>query len=120
MSPETNKLLEEMAAKLGVTVEHLWGVLVYQAPISATYCAIVTLTSSLVGLAMVYSSYRAIKGWKGVEPESPAAPIVMIVGGVMVLLAVISLLISGEMILAGFFNPEYWALERVTHLAMGR
>ena len=43
MNEATAKLIEELAAKLGTTAEHLWGVLVRQAPISATVSAALTL-----------------------------------------------------------------------------
>ncbi|MGB4574573.1 MAG: hypothetical protein WBI79_06225, partial [Kiritimatiellia bacterium] len=43
MNEATAKLIEELAAKLGTTAEHLWGVLVRQAPISATVNAALTL-----------------------------------------------------------------------------
>lgn len=34
MNDNTRQLLEQLAVKLGTTVEHLWGVLIRQAPVS--------------------------------------------------------------------------------------
>ncbi len=46
MNPELQKALAELAAKFGVTVDHLWSVLLYQAKIerSLIFAKTVVLT----------------------------------------------------------------------------
>lgn len=52
MNEETSKLIRELADKLGTTAEHLWSVLVKQAPISsATDCVGLIVLWIIMGLS---------------------------------------------------------------------
>lgn len=54
MNEATQKMIEELATKLGVTAEHLWGVLCRQAPTSA----VVGLAGDAVLLWLVVFAWR--------------------------------------------------------------
>lgn len=118
MNEQTEKLVRELADKLGTTADHLWGVLIKQAPVSA-------VTSLLGGVAifalLVYAwRFRAKKmaaetnknygDWAGDSPIS-------VISGMLLCIATFALVLAaaGELplVLAGFFNPEYWALKQI-------
>lgn len=105
MSEETTKLIKELADKFGTTAEHLWEVLVKQAPItSAIHLTIfgVVLIAALISIPMAIYKTRKddeISLW-----VLPAAVFTMS-----------SIILSCELLpiaLAGFFNPEFWALKQ--------
>lgn len=50
MDDKYRQLIEDMAAKLGVTAEHLWGVLVKQAPISGAVDLVICIVMAASGL----------------------------------------------------------------------
>lgn len=60
MDERTEKLLRELADKFGTTVDHLWSVLVHQAPINATVDCVAVL--SLCGLSwLLLDHFQTVK-----------------------------------------------------------
>lgn len=113
MNETTDKLLRDLAAKLGTTVDHLWAVLVKQAPI---HSAVALLQYALIALAC-YFWYRSAKWmYQGKEDERMGAAICLIFSGIGLLIVAGFALFSLPEVIAGFFNPEYWALGRVMNL----
>jgi len=112
MNEQTTKLIEELAAKLGTTAEHLWGVLVRQAPITATI-DLVQLVGMWV-LVFLLAKY-AVKKWQDADTEDceGRAMFATIATGICTLVAIIAFFTAPESIVAGFFNPEYWALRQI-------
>ena len=122
MDDKTTALLEKLADKLGTTAEHLWSVLVAQAPVSGA-----------VDLALVLAAISAAAGftwraWRGLQKITdsdglfgPEHKVVAVCGTAVaaVFAAVVALLLvltSAHGIAAAFLNPEYWALERVLRI----
>ncbi|MEY2500558.1 MAG: hypothetical protein QOI07_892 [Verrucomicrobiota bacterium] len=114
MNEQTTKLIEELAQKLGTTAEHLWSVLVRQAPISASVDFI-----QLIGLwALSYFLIRyAVKKWRDcdIEGEDCEGRVMMatIASGIVFVMAMIAFFTAPGNIVSGFFNPEYWALKQI-------
>ena len=101
-------LLRELAEKLGTTVEHLWGVLVKQAPISAGI-NILTITVWIIVLIIVGFYMRR----KAVQWDKDIAPVLWgmfwaFAAGAFAALCII----FGETVTA-LVNPEYWALKEI-------
>jgi hypothetical protein len=113
MTDETTKLIQQLAEKLGTTADHLWAVLVRQAPISCTIDLITTIASLIAAPLLAWLATRAMqKADDGEEAQVPIAiafGIVAVMAGLIAAVAVCSL---GNT-LSGFFNPEYWALKQV-------
>ena len=115
MNEATTKLVEELASKLGTTAEHLWGVLVRQAPISGV-CDALAIVAWIIGLAWALRLVRS----KTKEPEDGYAEwtgegafFAWLVWG---LTAAFAMLVAGAnlgCIVASIVNPEYWALKQV-------
>lgn len=110
MNEATEKLIEELAAKLGTTVEHLWAVLIRQAPISA----VVGLTVDAVFIWLV------VLGWKKlskVDFDSWDSDMGkgMLYAGLSLATAIVVACVLCELpvLVAGLLNPEYWALKQV-------
>ena len=113
MNDQTIKFLHELADKLGTNTEHLWGALLRQAPISS-FC---DLLGFPISLAIIYVFARlTIKGHKAEENNLDYGIPLMVVSGIITIIGGILLIccIGGlSMTLAGFFNPEYWALKQI-------
>ena len=116
MNDAQQALIETIATKLGTTAEHLWGVLIKQAPISAATdlasCVVFVLLS--VGFILFVKrnttvpdgEHRAIWNNEGAFFAWFAALLFL----VFTIVTVTSL---AGVIIAGFINPEYWALQRI-------
>lgn len=106
MNEQTQQLIEKLAEKLGTTAEHLWGALIKQAPISST----VDLISIAICAAALVAAFNIIKS--KVEDEDFAVIVWSAWGSIAFLIAMASLCILNR-IVAGFFNPEYWAIKEI-------
>lgn len=106
MNEQTAKLLEQLAGKLGTTSEYLWGILLKQAPIDAT----ITLFQTAVVVLITYVMWKKVVGAK--KDDDDFMPVYIIVAILWSIFCFITLCFSGS-IINGYFNPEYWALERI-------
>ena len=121
MDANTTALIEKLAAKLGTTAEHLWGVLLHQAPISGA----VDLATVVVMVLMAIILFRFVRSKttppdRTYEQQYPHAEWEYEGAGVAWLLTIICLVMVGivvvelaQSIVAAFLNPEYWALSRI-------
>ena len=115
MNEATAKLIEELAAKLGTTAEHLWGVLVRQAPISAAVNAALTLAWVV---ALVCGWRFAVRSMKLANKDSimhdEVVRACVIVTLILVSIATaVAITIGSVGCVSAFANPEFWALEQV-------
>ena len=109
MNEETTQLLKELTDKLGTTTEHLWGVLVTQAPISATTDLVSGIAFLAVFFALIFVGMRKFEKY-----ENEVVPVISgIIGGFGLIINFICFLQNISMMMAGFFNPEYWALKQL-------
>lgn len=110
MDDNTSKLIETLAAKLGTTGEHLWGVLIKQAPISAAFdiAGTVLTLAFLIGLMVWICRYK-LDEYDDVLPKYASAAVVA-----FILVILTSAAFDGfQRDYAAFYNPEYWALHEV-------
>jgi len=108
-----NELLTLLAEKLGVSVENLWGVLLAQAPISATIDLCISgLILSSIAFAGIFihrkSNEKDEHGYAVLDTD--LLHILRVVWGMLTVLLLIIILESVHITIAGYFNPEYWAL----------
>jgi len=117
MNENTTKLIEQLAQKLGTTSEYLWGVLLKQAPIDATINLIQIIIVLLFGW-ILYKIYKKIikntdstNSYYSKYEEATSVPMAM---GLLVfaILLIYAFSCIGDVI-NGYFNPEYWALDRI-------
>ena len=120
MDDKYRQLIEDMAAKLGTTAEHLWCVLVTQAPISGAVDMVICIvmaavTAWWVRLVMRNTTPKTTgpdiyQRAKWVNEDAFAAWFSAVLVGI---LALTFILVSAQGIVASFVNPEYWALMRL-------
>lgn len=120
MNQETNQLLQELAKKLGTTVEYLWGVLLKQASISATTQLIETFVLIVVvyltfRLHRKFSKEREVRGYTTNDYEEYDLLIIlpMLFFSIVLAILIVVYACSFDNIINGFFNPEYWALNKL-------
>lgn len=117
MNEQTAKLIEQLAAKLGTTAEHLWGVLVRQAPISA----ITDILTSMLIVFLIWKSLGFVQRKTRDTNDAPAdwdeegAFAAWVIWGIAALIGTLCVLCDINYIVAGFANPEYWALKQILH-----
>lgn len=114
MNETTEKLIRELADKLGTTTEHLWGVLVRQAAIEAySSIAILVILGVMAGVCFGVAALTWKNLIKAPNDES-YIPLIFISVGVVTLVGfAMSLLANFSTILSCLFNPEYWALQQI-------
>ena len=121
MDEKYQQLIEALAVKLGTTAEHLWGVLVRQAPISGAVDLVLCILIAAVTAWWVRLVMRKTKCPNETEDNRyPRAEwqnegafiawIVTVIAGVMAMACIIG---SGQGIVAAFANLEYWALMKL-------
>jgi len=112
MNAELQGALAALAVKLGTTVEHLWGVLIRQAPISAATDLLAVAASA----ALLYFGWRAIDRVQ-VRGDFDVREFALMMGYIGLMLAAVGVSVvfvsSLSHIVAGFVNPEYWALREI-------
>jgi hypothetical protein len=117
MNEQTAKLIEELASKLGTTAEHLWGVLVRQAPISA----VTDILTSILIILLIWVSLKFVQRKTRETEDAPAdwdeegALAAWVIWGIASIIAILCVLCDINYIIAGFANPEYWALKQILH-----
>lgn len=121
MNDKTIALIEKLAEKLGTTAEHLWGVLLHQAPISG---AVDLATVAVMVLAAV-GLVRFVKGkttkpamteddrYPHAEWEDEGAGLAWLGATIYLIITGVVVIGSAQGIVAAFFNPEYWALSHI-------
>ncbi len=113
MNDEILKRIDLLAAKLGVTVDHLWGVLIRQARIDgiewvAWGCLWFVLAAGLgVWMRVIYKREDG-------DGDTFITVALFATGFVLVGLFCLS------NTLGLFLNPEYWALKQVTAMLCGK
>jgi len=109
----TEKLIETLATKFGTTAEHLWGVLVRQAPISAGIDLTVWI---LFAAGVIWGWLRFLKVLRSLGPLEDSGDAGVAIGFVLTVASLILVLVAvltASTTAAAFFNPEYWALQQL-------
>ena len=121
MNDKTLELLNRLADKFGTTVEHLWGVLVKQAVISA----ITELVMAVAMVALWLWVFRFVRAkttkpkpteedrYPHAEWREEGALIAWLVTAVGLLIALIQVYSAATTGITALLNPEYWALKQV-------
>lgn len=112
MTPELEKALLTLANKLGVTVEHLWAVMIYQARITAIVDAVIF--TGCVLFVVLPGRYL----WRRWQSEgADADDFILVIGSaayaVGALFAIIMAVSAFSEMVTALFNPEYWALSQI-------
>ena len=105
--------LEKLATKLGVTAEHLWGVLVYQQIIEARYAII---ASFVFWSLFLFAIRKTIKDSTYFQNPSSAKDIFGIVFFILIAICTLISSISFLATITGLFNPEYQALKALMEM----
>lgn len=121
MDDRYNVLIDTLANKLGTTAEHLWGVLLRQAPISGfidiVQCVVLVVFAALV--VILAKNKTTIPAETNENPYPHAewteelAVIAWVAAMLISVIAVLCLKRSVPEIVAAFLNPEYWALKQL-------
>jgi len=120
MNDQTTQLIEQLAHKLGTTTEYLWSVLVKQAAISAI-TNLIYLIFMIVSGFILYKVHKYLSLERGDDEYSKISyyednDILYVPMGVLAFVWVILTIVaffSIGIIINGFVNPEYWALEKI-------
>ena len=120
MDTETVNLLTELAAKLGTTSEYLWGILVRQAPVAATITLIQIIFTVLSGIFLwklhKYFSKETDKRYSMYDRGNGGLEALMVMFSILILTIGIVLFFAIESMFNGYFNPEYWALNKILNV----
>ncbi len=123
MNEKTTKLVEQLAQKLGTTTEYLWSVLIKQAPIDATLTLFQILLVIIFGIVLYKVHKRFLKEDEEIkkpyfnrniyETYDEYAKYPMFILTIAFAFLIVASIFSIEYVVNGYFNPEYWALNKV-------
>jgi len=118
LNKETADLLRDLASKIGVTVDHLWGVLVKQAPIYGW-----TILSLGIPLLFGWIFWFRWLGWlertinskkeKHQYYESDPHYVGAVVSAILLVTGTLIWVFNLPTVFGCLFNPEYWALKQI-------
>jgi hypothetical protein len=111
LSQEILSRVDALAAKLGVTAQYLWGVLIRQAKFEAVSIFLAIGACCLVTL-LVFLKYREVAA----REDSPCLddhPALSFATTGIALMDVFIVALSIRLLPTLLFNPEYYALEKV-------
>jgi hypothetical protein len=116
MNENTEKLLRDLAEKFGTTAEHLWGVLIKQAPISAaSQLFVMAITGAAAAFLCVVTKRLGAKA--AAEDSSDIGYFISTtlaaIAAIIFTIAFFAGLDGLPLAISGFFNPEYWALKQI-------
>ncbi len=110
MNDNLQNVLAAIAVKLNTTVDHLWGVMVRQAPISA-------FSSLLIDAAGMLAFFFAAR-WMAKQKQTWDNEFFLCAGGIAFWVAFVVFGIATAMdlhsVATALLNPEYWALDKLT------
>jgi hypothetical protein len=121
MNETAEKLVRELAEKLGTTAEHLWGVLMRQAPITA---ATDSVTAAIM-IGTLWALYRlvrmkTIKPPKSDDDRYPSAEwsqegafMSWLILAIYALLTLVTVFYAIGTVITTTMNPEYWVLKQL-------
>ncbi len=112
MNDKVLEALQTLAVKLGTTAEYLWGVLLKQAPIDGTIELIMYSILVWFNVRMARMVFRKTLSDKP-EWKDSSSEIAFVLLAALVFFSVIIVWCDAAMIIASFFNPEYWALKQL-------
>ena len=102
--------LDALAAKLGVTAQHLWGVLVRQAGVERTFSIVGMAVGALI---LVLAVVLFVKATKSLHQEEEVG-LVWLWGGILLsAVGLVDFFTNLYWLLTCTTNPEYWALKQV-------
>ena len=121
MNETTDKLIRDLAEKLGTTADHLWGVLCRQATISGiTNLFVIGVWAVMLVCAFKFVRRKTTAPPKTEEDRYPHAEWddegKAIAWVILAAATIITTLIVGcnlEYIIGSLLNPEYWALKQI-------
>jgi hypothetical protein len=117
MDDKSLAALDGLASKLGITTNHLYQIMVNQAPVNAIGQLILLVCSTIAVLVFLYIGTTTI--WRAETQEGKATKkqVWLIVMSLIIAL-IATIVFLGTVwhvpdILTGFKNPEYWALKEL-------
>lgn len=122
---ELTPILEQLASKLGTTMQYLWSILIKQAYISATITLMQIILVLIAGIVLVRLHIRFSKSTtRGTghnsgrisslyEKHGDILSIPMIIISIVWLILAIACFFCISDVINGYFNPEYWALDTI-------
>ena len=119
MNEQTTKLITDLASKLGTTTEYLWGVLIKQ----ALYSVITDLAFLIFSVIYGFVLYKVYKWlcepvdeggrYTRFDEHEDNAVMPFAIASIIFIVFLIVNIINFPNIIAGLFNPEYWALHEI-------
>ena len=117
MTSELSNRLTELATKLGVSVEHLWSVLVRQAYIDGLSSLVTMLICGLIAAGVVYVFLHLRRKYAVAEKRElwiyPAPPLDLLYLSVALIVLLVIASSNFYWVISDFFNPEYYAFRQL-------
>lgn len=119
MSENTEKLLQDLAEKLGTTTEYLWGIIVAEAKYDVLISSIQMVFMAAIVIVTIKLHLKFSKEEKNGESmyyrKEELLVVPMIFAAITSVIMIIFFLSGFNELVSAIFNPEYWALRQILH-----
>lgn len=119
MNDKLQKTLTDLAEKFGTSVEHLWGVLLYQARVQVITDLFYYVLCIVVGVVLYRCHIKFSKKYDAkygsscyYEDNDLCIPIMAVIGVIWIAYFIYCISSIGTTVSAAI-NPEYWALKEI-------
>ena len=117
----SDKLIQELADKLGTTTEYIFGVMVQQAPVYAAITVVEMLAVSLYGWVLwkihcKFSKKQEGSSWTYYENDEGIILVPLIIAALIWFVLFLCCLFAIHPAITAIINPEYWALKRIVNI----
>lgn len=113
MTPELEKTLNELAGKFGVAADQLWDCLLKQAPISSAVELVLLVLGLAITVYCLARLYRRVRKLEKYDDWTGEMICLAITGALFGFISFLAITVDGSTIIAGFLNPQYWALHQL-------
>jgi flagellar biosynthesis protein FlhB len=114
---ELTKTLSELAAKFGVAVEHLYGVLINQAQVEVYRSLFITVVLVILWVIIIYVHKKLSRTDEDrlnrYDNSEALVAIMALSGTILSIFSIIFLIYLLTDVVDAIFNPEYWALKQI-------
>ena len=110
----TTELVKQLSNQLGTTTEYLWSILINQAPIDATISLIQILIIVLIGFFLLKAHNYLSNDTKELSYDNNDIIGIFMTSAVIIYaILLIGAICMISDVINGYFNPEYWSLNRI-------
>lgn len=120
MNEQTADVLNKVFAKLGVTADHLWNVLVAQAKVDAVMQVGWAIAWIVVAILMLKFFKRGAEALDRMDCDGFFSAVYVVATGLVQIGAIVAFAFAVRDVTVATFNPEFYAFQKVADIVKSK